>query len=452
MSGKQVIFQTELPVSAREAYAWHLRKGALERLTPPWVNVSFLFPPSAPDEEGGRVGLRLQWGPISMKWILVHKNCIPNQEFSDAQVKGPFKYYMHRHRFLSNDPLSCKLVDEISFAFSFPFFNKRIESELSRLFEWRYEIIKADLKLFDSYPKRPMRILLSGASGFIGSKLKLFLQLAGHTVIRLVRNKRDLATDSIFWDPKEGEARKEDFEGFDAVIHLAGEGIAKKRWTKKIKESLFLSRCRDTWLLSQILCRLYRPPKTVISASAIGYYGDRGNELLTEESKPGEGFLSNLCQEWEKATDAIENRGARVVHPRFGAVLGAKGGMLKKMLGPIRWGVGGKLGSGKQKVSWIGIDDLLGGIYHCLMNETISGPVNFSAPQPVSQAELTQELAKKMGRPAFCHVPASVLKFGLGEMAEELILSSQNAVPKKLLETGYVFRYPDLKTALDFVM
>lgn len=452
MRFNQVIFQTELPVCAEEVYAWHLRKGALERLLPPWMNVSFLFPPSSPDKEGGKVGLQLHWGPISVKWILAHKDCISGQEFSDIQLQGPFKHYIHRHRFFSNSLLSSQLIDEISFASSFPFLNKKIEKELSRFFRWRYEILKADLKLFDSYPKEPLRILLSGASGFVGSRLKIFLQLAGHNVIRLVRDKKELAEDSIFWDPLHGEGRKEDFEGFDAVIHLAGAGISQGRWTKKSKESLFLSRCRDTWLLSQILCRLYQPPKTVISASAIGFYGDRGSEVLTENSKPGTGFLSDLCQEWEKATDAIENRGARVVHPRFGAVLGAKGGMLQKMSGPFRWGLGGKLGNGKQIVSWIGIDDLLGGIYHCLMNERITGPVNFVAPEPVSQSEFSRALAKKMGRPAFFHVPASILKLGLGEMAKELILSSQNVMPKKLQETGYTFRYPDLKTALDFVM
>lgn len=297
-----------------------------------------------------------------------------------------------------------------------------------------------------------MRILLSGSSGFIGSKLKAFLELAGHHVVRLVRHRKEEGADAIFWNPLTGELDKEDFEGFDAVIHLAGAGIADTRWTKKRKEILFLSRCRDTWLLSQVLCRLYQPPKTVISASAIGFYGDRGDEVLTEESAPGKGFLSNLCQEWEKATDAIENRGSRVVHPRFGAVLGAEGGMLQKMIGPFRWGLGGKLGAGKQKVSWIAIDDLVGGIYHCLMTETLSGPVNLVAPKPVTQEEFARLLAKQLKRPAFCHVPACALKFVLGEMAEELLLASQNVIPKKLQETRYVFQYPDLKTALDFVI
>lgn len=298
-------------------------------------------------------------------------------------------------------------------------------------------------------PTEEKRILLSGASGFIGSQLKAFLQQAGHGVFRLVRRQEEAVGDAIFWDPTQGTVRKDDFEGFDAVIHLAGSGIADRRWTKKRKEQLFLSRCRDTWLLSQVLCRLYRPPKTMICASAVGFYGNRADEELTEESGPGKGFLADLCQKWEGATLAIDNRGTRVVHCRFGAVLGAKGGALKKLLTPYRLGLGGKLGSGEQFLSWIAIDDLLGAAYHCLMNENLSGPVNFVAPQAVRQKEFARLLAKKLGRPAFCHAPAWLLKLVLGEMAEEMLLSSQRAVPKKLLASGYRFRYPDLEAALD---
>jgi uncharacterized protein len=295
----------------------------------------------------------------------------------------------------------------------------------------------------------PLRILLSGSSGFIGSQLKVYLQDQGHEVICLMRGKGDLVEGAIYWDPLQGLVEKEDFEGFDAVIHLAGAGIADHRWTKKYKEKLFLTRCRDTWLLSQILCRLYRPPRIFIGASAIGYYGNRGEEELTEESSRGKGFLPDLCEKWEKATEAIENRGTRVVHTRFGVVLSAKGGMLRKMLGPFRWGLGGKMGSGYQFVSWIAIDDLLGAIDHCLAKEELSGPVNLVAPQPVRQAEFARLLAKKIGRPAFFHLPAWFLKLVGGQMAKELLLASQKVYPQKLLETGYSFRCPELKMALD---
>ncbi len=450
MSETQFTFQSVLPVSRHDAFAWHLRPGALERLVPPWVNVSFKYPLARPNEEGGKVVMQIKWGPFSLNWVLEHRQFIPNQEFSDIQVQGPFRHYTHRHHFTSLDAHSCQLSDEITY--ELPLLNRRIEKEFTRLFSWRQVILRDDLQMQARYPSVPLRILLSGSSGFIGSKLMSFLRLLGHDVVRLVRRKEELKEDAIFWDPNHGQFQKEAFEGFDAVIHLAGANIAEGRWTKQRKEQLFLSRCRDTWLLSQVLCRLYQPPKTVITASAIGFYGDRGDEELTEESAQGKGFLADLCDKWEKATDAIENRGARVVHPRFGAVLSAQGGMLKKMLPLFHLGLGGKLGSGRQKISWIGIDDLLGGIYHILMIEELSGPVNLVAPNPVSQAEFTKMLAKQLHRPAFFHLPASLLKVAFGEMGEEVFLSSARVIPEKLIQTGYVFRYPNLQTALDYVI
>lgn len=449
MRNRQFMFQSELPVSAEKAFAWHFRKGALERLIPPWSNMDVLFPPKA---EENRFGLKLKWGPFHFKWILERRNCIANQEFSDVQIQGPFCSYTHRHKFSSMGLASCKLSDEIAYAVVLPLLNKKIQKGFSDLFSWRHAILREDLRIIDSYQGGALRILLSGSSGFIGKTLKTFLQLAGHEVIRLVRSPEDLREDSIFWEPSHGIVKKEDFEGFDAVIHLAGGGIAQGRWTKNKKDQLFLSRCRDTWLLSQVLCRLYQPPKVLLCASAVGYYGDRGDEELTEESLQGRGFLAELCGKWEKATEAIENRGTRVIHARFGVVLSARGGALKKMLGPVRLGIGGRIGRGDQWMSWIGIDDLLGAVYHCLITDNISGPVNVVAPHPVRQAEFVRTLATKMGRPAVCHLPGWMFKTAWGEMAKETILSSQKVNPSQLLKTGYVFRYPELKTALDFVM
>jgi uncharacterized protein (TIGR01777 family) len=446
----RLVYQTELPVSIEEAFVWHLRKGAFERLLPPWVSADLLFSPGSPDEEKSKVGLKLKWGPFRCKWILEYRDYTFPREFSDVQVRGPFRHYLHRRRFLTIDPISSQLTDEITYRA--PLLNKKIQKEFSRLFAWQHAILREDMKVISHYHRTPLRILLSGASGFIGSNLKIFLQLAGHEVIRLVRGREKMGEDAIYWDPIHGSVHKEDFEGFDVVVHLAGAGIAQGRWTKNKKERLFLSRCRDTWLLSHVLCHLYRPPKVLFCASAIGFYGDRSDEELMEDSPQGSGFLADLCGKWEKATEVIENRGTRVIHARFGAVLGAKGGMLKKLLGPMHWGLGGRMGSGTQWISWIGLDDLLGACYHCLMKEEISGPVNFAAPSPLIQSEFIRILAKKLGRPAFCHLPGWLLKAALGEMAREMILSSQNAKPVKLLKTGYTFRYPDLKTALDFVM
>lgn len=293
-----------------------------------------------------------------------------------------------------------------------------------------------------------MRILVSGSRGLIGSTLTAYLLAKGHQVFRLVRKKDSGQENAVYWNPEIGEANKEDFEGFDAVVHLAGENVFSFRWSTAKKDALFLSRCRDTWLLSQIMTRLNRPPKIVISASAIGIYGDRGNETLTESSPPGKGFLADLCTKWEEATASIEARGSRIVHTRFGMVLSPKGGALKKMLGLFRWGLGGRIGSGDQFVSWIAIDDVVGAIYHCLITHELSGPVNVVAPHPVTNAQFTHILAKWLHRPAFFHIPRWVLRLVLGEIADEVILPSAKVVPQRLIETGYPFKFPELEPCL----
>ncbi len=272
-----------------------------------------------------------------------------------------------------------------------------------------------------------MRILVSGSHGFVGSALTSFLQAKGHVVVPLVRYKQEGA---VCWDPANGKLQLEDFEGFDAVIHLAGESIASGRWTKKKKEKIFQSRARDTWLLSQVLLRLCRPPKTLICASAIGFYGNRPGEILSEESPLGRGFLASVCKKWEEATTSIENRGTRVVHTRFGVILDPKGGILKKMNKfPVMFG------DKNQILSWIVLEDVVGAIYHCLIHEQISGPVNFTSPYPIVQ----QELIKTPFR-----IPSCIVKLLLGQMGEEVLLSSACVYPEKLLRTGYIFRHPIL--------
>lgn len=290
----------------------------------------------------------------------------------------------------------------------------------------------------NNYFLEPQRILLSGSQGFVGKALKSFLQDAGHTVICLKRSvmpKKEAG--SIFWDPSTGRLVKDDFERFDAVIHLAGENIAKGRWTKKRKDRIFQSRVRDTWLLSQVLLRLCSPPKTVICASAIGYYGDRGIEMLNEKSPAGCGFLADLCKKWEEALDGIKNRGSRVVHARFGIILGREGGMLKKIPPLI-------LGKEEQIISWIALEDVLGALYHCLALPEIEGPVNFTSPYPVTQLEFVNTIHKK----AYFHIPSWLLKLFLGEMAKELLLSSTLAYPEVLMKTGYRFRCPNLREVI----
>jgi uncharacterized protein (TIGR01777 family) len=290
-----------------------------------------------------------------------------------------------------------------------------------------------------------MKILLSGSNGFIGAPLFLFWQAAGHEVVRLVRGKA--GEGSVGWDPVKGVLVKEDFEGFDAVVHLAGEPIASGRWTRSKKEKILYSRTVSTWLLSNVLAQTLHPPKVFISVSAIGYYGDAGGKLLDESSPAGRGFLPSVCCEWEKGARAIENRGARVVHPRFGLVVGP-GGAVGKMLPAFRLGLGGSLGSGQQWISWIEQGDLIGALDFALNEASLEGPVNFTSPNPVRQKEFAQTLASILHRPCFFNLPAWLLKLIFGQMAEETILVSSRVEPKKLIDSGFSFAHPHLKDAL----
>lgn len=289
-----------------------------------------------------------------------------------------------------------------------------------------------------------MRILLSGSSGFIGSALLHHFHSKGDTVIRLSRGAAGEGT--ISWNPDKGTLVKEEFEGFDAVIHLGGASITE-RWSEAKKREILLSRTVSTFLLSTVLAQLFHPPKVFISASAVGFYGDQGDALLTEKSPIGKGFLPRVCREWEKAAAPIEKRGARGVQTRFGVVIG-NGGMVDKLLLPFRLGLGGSLGSGEQWMSWIALEDLVRGIDFALHDESIEGPVNFVSPYPVRQKEFAQTLGKLLHRPTFFRQPAWILKLLFGQMAEELLLSSARVEPSKLLERDFHFHSPHIRDAL----
>lgn len=234
----------------------------------------------------------------------------------------------------------------------------------------------------------------------------------------------------------------------EAVIHLAGENIADGRWDEEKKRRVRDSRVKGTRFLAETLARLERPPEVFICASAIGYYGDRGDEVLTEESPPGSGFLPEVCCQWEAAAEEARRAGIRTLHMRTGLVLSRQGQLLKRMLIPFKIGLGGKIGDGRQWMSWIVIDDVVGAFLHVLENDTISGPVNVTAPQPVTNHEFTRTLGRVLNRPAFLTVPAFALRWAFGEMADELVLASARVEPRKLLDSGYKFLYPTLEAAL----
>ena len=297
-----------------------------------------------------------------------------------------------------------------------------------------------------------MRVLVSGASGFIGSALVPTLSAGGHTVTRLVRSTPRPGQAEIPWNPAARSIGTPALEGLDAVVHLAGDNIASGRWTAVKKASIRNSRVQGTSVLCEALAQLVKPPKVLLSASAIGYYGNRGETTLREESPPGTGFLAEVCQAWESATAPAVQRGIRVVHLRFGMVLSPAGGALAKMLTPFRLGLGGVVGTGKQYMSWIALDDVLGAIYHAFSTEALQGPVNVVAPQPVTNQEFTTTLGKVLRRPTRLPMPAFAARLLFGEMGDALLLASTRVVPGRLVTSGYTFHYPALEEALQHLL
>jgi uncharacterized protein (TIGR01777 family) len=301
-----------------------------------------------------------------------------------------------------------------------------------------------------------MKILMSGASGLIGSALRAQLLAAGHEVVTMMRGDpapggpHDNA--SVWWNPIEGRIDRLAFDRlgpFDAVVHLAGAGIADRRWTSARRREIRASRIDSTELLSREIARLDEPPSVFVSASAIGFYGDRGSERLVEGSSPGEGFLAEVCVEWEEATAPAAAAGVRVVNLRSGIVLSAEGGALAQQIRIFRFGLGGRLGGGRQYMSWISLDDEVGVIRKAIDDVTLVGALNATAPEPVTNAAFTKALGAILGRPTLWVVPRPALVLLLGaDLADEMLLASQRVLPEKLTEAGYQFAHPDLESAL----
>ncbi|MEW5993814.1 MAG: TIGR01777 family oxidoreductase [Candidatus Zixiibacteriota bacterium] len=297
-------------------------------------------------------------------------------------------------------------------------------------------------------------IAVTGAGGLIGSALMSFLRSRGDTVIRLVRSHQAELRDAVFWDPA-GEII--DMEAFnarqvDAVVHLSGENLARGRWTAARKKRIYESRIRSTSFIARSIAGLEKRPSVLASASAIGFYGDRDDDLVDEESRRGDGFLADLCQDWEGAAAPAEAAGIRVVNLRIGLVLSKSGGTLRKMLPLFRLGLGGCLGSGTQYMSWIAFDDLLKAVDHCLKTDMLTGPVNLVSPNPVTNREFTRTLGAVLRRPTVFRVPEVALRLAFGEMADQALLFSTRVEPRRLKETGFTFQFRLLEDALRHIL
>jgi uncharacterized protein (TIGR01777 family) len=448
---------SRLPVSAGEAFAWHQRPGAFERLLPPWERVEVIEQRGGL-ENGGEVVLRVGWGPVMLRWLARYRDCVPGRQFVDEQVEGPFARWMHLHVFDPDGPDACRLTDRIEYALSLGAAGAlvggwAVRSRLERMLQYRHLLLQADLTAHRrSSLQRGLKIVVSGSTGLVGSSLVPFLTSGGHRVTRLVR--RAPRAGEIQWDPAAGRLDPAELEGVDAVVHLAGENLAA-RWSAARKQAIRDSRVGGTRLLAQALSQLARPPRVLVSTSAVGIYGNRGDEVLTESSatlaaRPD--FLVEVAREWEAATEPARAAGIRVVMLRSGLVLSPAGGVLGRMLPAFRMGVGGRLGSGRQWMSWIAIDDTIGVIHHAVMTESLAGSVNATAPYPVTNRDFALTLGRVLGRPTILPAPATALRLAFGEMADVALLAGARVVPARLVQSGYEFRHGQLEGALRFVL
>jgi uncharacterized protein (TIGR01777 family) len=452
-------------LSSAAVFAWHEQPGAFERLSPPWLSVEVLE--RVGGIKGGLLKFAIAKGPVRIQWSLQHDpdQYIQGVQFRDHQALGPFKTWSHLHRVESDGHDACYLIDDIEYELPahFPLrwvVQEYFAGELERLFLFRHRLLVDDLTLTNYPGGGKMKILITGSTGLVGTALVPLLTSQGHVVTRLIRpqtkvNGKDAnSSATIVWDPDK-ETRALDLaqlEGFDAVVHLAGENLAGKRWDEARKAQLRESRIQGTKLLSEALAKLTSKPKVFICASAIGFYGNRAEETLTEKSTKGKGFLADLCHDWEAATQQAAAAGIRVVNLRLGVVLDARSGALAKMLLPFELGAGGQIGSGDQYFSWITLNDAVAAILHAINTPELVGPVNVTAPQPVTNKEFTKTLGKVLFRPTLIPIPTFGLRLLFGEMADECLIAGQKVLPDKLQGSNFKFRNPEIEPALRSVL
>jgi uncharacterized protein (TIGR01777 family) len=445
---------TDIRSDVHTAFSWHEKEGALQRLTPPWEKAE-LVEKSEGIDVGAKCTLNVGAGFLTLRWQAEHIEYEKDRHFKDRQNKGPFSLWEHSHDFYANDGITT-IEDTVEYRLPLHFISKyvagsMIKKKLTKMFRYRSSVSKNDIETIACYKPEPKTIVVSGSSGVVGSALIPYLQTQGHKIIRLVRNEKQLCIGDVCWNPNAGIVEAQ-FEHADVVIHLTGEPIGDTRWTQEKKLSIIDSRVKSTSLLAKTIASMKNPPKLLICASAIGYYGDRGAEELTEASSAGKEFISDVCSRWEESAKQAEEAGVRVVYLRIGVALSPSGGALERTYKPASLGLGTVLGSGEQYLSWVAMDDVLYSMTHIMETESIKGAVNLTAPNPVKWKEYADTLSAVMHRPRFLRVPAWLIKAVYGQMGDEVLLASARVYPKKLLESGFTFRYPLLDDALKHLL
>ena len=404
--------RTQVSVSQAKVFEWHTKEGTLSRLLTPWDKIT-LVRKDRSLKPGTKVILKIKKYGLSFKWIAKHTHYNPPNSFVDIQKKGPFASWKHLHEFVVKDENHSELVDKVYYQTPLGLGKKSAANVVDRMFEYRHKVTKNDLEVHKKYGKTDLKFGITGATGLVGSALKSFLECLGHKVISIDMRKK---------------TNMDQLNGLHGVVNLAGANIASKRWSEKYKSAIYESRVNGTKELVDLLNKLDSPPKVLISASAVGIHNKNS-------------FISDLCQKWEDEAMEFKNR---VVTPRLGVVLSAKGGALAKMLPSFKLGLGAVLGSGEQPFNWIYLDDVVYSIYRFLLDQSVSGQLNLWSTHAVTNVEFTKAMGKVLRRPTFLRMPDPIAKFLFGQMATEALLwgAKEGASEKAVL------LYSDLEKSL----
>jgi len=445
-----------VPVPVDALFAWHERPGAFERLSPPWQDVR-VRARAGGIRDGATVELEVRTMGIPTTWHVVHRDYAANARFVDEMRGGPFARWVHTHAFAAEGDHASRLDDSIEYALPLDGLGDLVaggfvRGTLERTFRYRHALLAHDLARHVAFADRPrLRIAVTGATGFIGQQLCAFLTTGGHSVLRIGRGRVRPGVVDVTWDPMRGALDAAALEEVDAVIHLAGAPIAE-RWTPEHRRAIVESRVQGTSLIARTMARLTQRPRVLLSGSAIGFYGaQRGDEPLDESSAAGDDFLADTSRAWEAATAEAEQAGIRVVHLRTGIVIGVQGGALGKQWPLFQAGLGGPLGGGAQYMSPIALDDQIGAIHHCLMDDRLRGAVNLVAPTAVTNAEFATQVGQAIGRPALLPAPAFAVALAFGrEMVQATAMASQRVRPSVLEAHGFHWAWPTVERMVAF--
>ena len=442
---------SEIAVPASRLYEYHAAAGAFARLTPPWETAELIEEIPAL-QNGARAEIQVRTGPVRRTWVAEHLECEPGQGFTDVQISGPFASWVHRHEIADLGDGRSRLTDRIDYRLPGGpagqlLAGRFVKGKLQKMFRYRHKVTRQDLERAPDLPAEgPMTILVTGATGLVGNALLPYLRMRGHRVRIMTRRPRN--PEDVGWDVAAGRIELAREERIDGIIHLAGENIAGGRWTAERKRRILESRRDGTRLVAGLAARLVTPPRFLISMSGANYYATGPGEPNGEDQPPGDDFLAEVCKIWEEETLPAALAGIRVAILRLGVVLSPAGGALAKLLPLFQSGMGGPVGSGRQRLSWIGIDDVVDVIHRAAIDPRFDGPINLAAPDLPTNAEFSRILGRVLRRPSFIPAPAIALEALFGEMAKATLLADIAIAPHKLRELNYPFRFPELEPAL----